>query len=178
VVLELLCGPLIVLLLARMVEAQPASSAARANATAISLALAIALWSQPGDWWRRPWSAAYQPQIPTQLAQPAIYFLLDKPVAYIAPLLPPQSRFYQLADIGVPIVPGGGMDQRIRSGLGDRLPGGIRELHLQGKPVRADLLRRYGFAIDSSKPCAAIEGAQLGTMLETCPLVAGRGPTD
>ena len=159
VVLELLCGPLIVLLLARMVEAQPASSAARAR-------------------WRRPWSAAYQPQIPTQLAQPAIYFLLDKPVAYIAPLLPPQSRFYQLADIGVPIVPGGGMDQRIRSGLGDRLPGGIRELHLQGKPVRADLLRRYGFAIDSSKPCAAIEGAQLGTMLETCPLVAGRGPTD
>jgi hypothetical protein len=87
-------------------------------------------------------------------------------------MLPPQSRFYQLADIGVPILPGGRLDQRIRAGLGDPLPGGIRELHLRGRPVRTDLLRRYGFAIDASKPCVEIEGAQLGTMLVTCLLIA------
>ena len=177
VVLELLCGPLIVLLLTRIIadQAQPASLATRApppNAMVISLALAIALWSQPADWWRRPWSAPYQPQIPNTLEQPAIYFLLDKPIAYVAPMLPPQSRFYQLADIGVPILPGGRLDQRIRAGLGDPLPGGIRELHLRGRPVRTDLLRRYGFAIDASKPCVEIEGAQLGTMLVTCLLIA------
>ena len=177
VVLELLCGPLIVLLLTRIVEnqSQPAPLAVRAtspNALMVPLALAIALWSQPADWWRRPWSVPYPRQMPKMLEQPAIYFLLDKPVAYVATLLPQQSRFYQLADIGVPILPGGRLDQRIRAGLGDPLPGGVRELHLRGRPVRADLLRRYGFAIDASKPCVDIEGAQLGTMLVTCPLIA------
>ena len=70
-------------------------------------ALLIALWSQPGDWFRRPWSDPYNPAIPKPLDQPADYFLLDKPMAYIATLLPPQSRFYQIADIAMPIMPDG-----------------------------------------------------------------------
>src|SRR5713101_2359379 len=42
-------------------------------------------------------------------------------------LLAPGSRFYQLADIALPIQSGGQFDRRIREGLNDRLPGGIWE---------------------------------------------------
>jgi hypothetical protein len=142
------------------------------NALMMSVALAIALWSQPGDWWRRPWSNAYQPQISEQLARPAIYLLLDKPVAYVAPLLAPTSRFFQLADIALPVMPDGRLDRRIRASLKDVLPGSAWELHIRGNAVRANLLERYGLAVDASRPCVEIEGAQLGTVIETCPLVA------
>src|SRR5205085_8167479 len=70
IALELLCGPLIVLLLARLVSGVPGGifeNTRRANAILLSVALAIALWSQPGDWGRRPWSDPYQPNIPAQL---------------------------------------------------------------------------------------------------------------
>jgi Glycosyltransferase family 87 len=177
IVLELLCGPLIVLLLSRITAgvlgpALPGASSMPVNALMMSVALAIALWSQPADWWHRPWSNTYQPRISERLDRPAAYFLLDKPVAYIAPLLPPQSRFYQIADIALPVIPDGTLDRRIRAGLKDPLPGGARELHIRGKPVRENLLERYGVAIDASRPCVAIEGAQLATAIETCPLVA------
>ena len=76
------------------------------NLLAISVALVIALWSQPGDWCHRPWSDQYQPHISQRLNLPATYFLLDKPIAYVAPLLPPSSRFYQIADVALPVVPG------------------------------------------------------------------------
>jgi hypothetical protein len=175
VVLELLCGPMIVLLLARLAASArptlPATSSAALNALMMTVAVAIALWSQPADWWRRPWSETYQPKIADELQQPATYFILGKPLAYIAPQLPPQSRFYLLADIGVPIVPGGIFDQRIRAGLRAPLPGGARELHMRGDPDRSALLDRYALAIDRSRPCVAIEGARPGTILESCPLI-------
>ncbi len=104
----------------------------------------IALWSQPGDWFRRPWSNPYNPAISKSLEQPAIYLLLDKPLAYIAPLLPPQSRFYLIADIALPIMPDGKFDRRIRAGLNDPPPGGTWGLHTRDKPIREGLLERYG----------------------------------
>lgn len=174
VVLELLCGPIIVLLLARLAaRAGPTlpTSPAALNAVMLTVAAAIALWSQPADWWHRPWSDIYQPKIAAELDQPATYFILGKPLAYIAPQLPSQSRFYLLADIGVPIVPGGIFDQRIRAGLKAPLPGGLRELHMRGEPDRSALLDRYALAIDRSRPCVAIEGARPGTILESCPLI-------
>jgi hypothetical protein len=167
VVLELLCGPLIVLLLSRVMAG---ASAKASNAVIAATAVAIALWSQPGDWWRRPWSNPYQPKISTRLQQPATYFLLDKPLAHVAPQLPPRSRFYQVADIALPVMPDGQFDRRIRLGLADPLPGGAWELHIRGKPFRQDLLDRYGLAIDGSQSCVEIEGAQLGTAIEACPL--------
>ena len=87
-------------------------------------------------------------------------------------LLPPQSRFYQLADIAMPIVPDGEFDRRIRTALKNPLPGGAWELHARGKPIRAQLLERYGLRVDASKPCVEIEGAWLGTAIEACPLAA------
>lgn len=176
VVLELLCGPMIVLLLARLAASArptlPATSSVPLNALMMTVAVAIALWSQPADWWHRPWSDTYRPKIADELRQPATYFILGKPLAYIAPQLPPQSRFYLLADIGVPIVPGGIFDQRIRAGMKAPLPGGVRELHMRGEPDRTALLDRYALAIDPSRPCVAIEGARPDTILESCPLMA------
>lgn len=175
VVLELLCGPIIVLLLARLAAsagpALPKASPVALNALMLTVAGAIALWSQPADWWHRPWSDTYRPKIADELDQPATYLILGKPLAYIAPQLPSQSRFYLLADIGVPIVPGGIFDQRIRAGLKAPLPGGVRELHMRGEPDRSALLDRYALAIDRSRPCVAIEGARPGTILDSCPLI-------
>ena len=172
IVLELLCAPLIVLLIVRCLANWPASGASslRANAVMAATAVLIALWSQPGDWFRRPWSNPFNPAIAEQLHQPADYFIVDKPIAYIAPLLPPQSRFHQVADIALPIKPDGRFDRRIRAALKSPLPGGTWELHMRGKPVREELLARYGLHIDASRPCIEIEGAQLGTAIEACPL--------
>lgn len=177
VALELLCAPLIAVLIARCMAGTPGSaplraSAVRINAVMLAVALAIALWTQPGDWFRRPWSNPYNPAISKSLEQPAIYLLLDKPLAYIAPRLPPQSRFYQIADIALPIMPDGKFDRRIRAALENPLPGGAWGLHTRGKPVREPLLERYGLRLDTSRPCVEIEGAWLGTAIEACPLVA------
>ena len=177
IVLELLCAPLIVLLIARCMAGTPGSaplrvSSLRMNAVMLAVALAIALWSQPGDWFRRPWSNPYNPAISKSLEQPAIYLLLDKPLAYVAPLLPPQSRFYQIADIALPIMPDGKFDRRIRAGLKNPLPGGTWGLHTRDKPIREGLLERYGLRVDASRPCVEIEGAWLGTAIEACPVVA------
>ena len=177
IVLELLCAPLIVLLFHRSIAAKagPASTGAstvRMNAVMLAVALAVALWSQPGDWFRRPWSNPYNPTISKSLEQPAVYLLLDKPLAYVAPLLPPQSRFYQIADIALPIMPDGEFDRRIRTALKNPLPGGAWGLHTRGKPIREPLLERYGLRVDASRSCVEIEGAQLTTAIEACPLVA------
>jgi hypothetical protein len=169
IVLELMCGPLIVLLLSRIMAR---ASAKTSNAVMLAVAAAIALWSQPGDWWRRPWSDPYRPQISARLERPAGYFLLDKPIAYVAPLLAPGSRFYQIADIALPVMPDGQFDRRIHAGLADPLPGGMWELHIRGKTHREELLQRYGLAVDASQACVKIEGAQVGTAIEACPLVA------
>lgn len=177
IVLELLCAPLVVLLIARCLGGQPGLTSEgalslRVNAVMAATAVLIALWSQPGDWFRRPWSNSFNPVIPQQLHQPADYLVIDKPIAYVAPLLPPQSRFYQIADIALPIMPDGRFDRRIRAGLKSPLPGGVWELHMRGKPIREHLLARYGMRVDASRPCVEIEGAQLGTAIEACPLIA------
>jgi hypothetical protein len=158
---------LIVLLIARIMARFSASAI---QAAAISVALAIALWSQPGDWSRRPWSDPYRPAIPAQLEAAATYFLMDKPLGYVAPLLPPRSRFYQIADVALPVRPDGTFDRRIRAGLADPLPGGLWELHIRGKPFREQLLDRYDLVVDDTKPCVEIEGVQPATAIEACPL--------
>jgi hypothetical protein len=172
IVLELLCGPLIVLLLWRLLSESRSRNAAQS--VLVVVAVAIALWSQPGDWGRRPWSDTYQPKIPAQLQQAATFFLLDKPVAYIAPLLPAQSRFYQLADIALPVMRDGRFDRRIRAGLAEPLPGGAWELHIRGKSFRETLLDRYDLVVDYSKPCLEIEGVQPATPIEACPLTRAK----
>jgi hypothetical protein len=168
IVLELLCGPLIVLLIVRIMAP---FSARAVQAGAIGVAVAIALWSQPGDWSRRPWSDPYRPAIPAQLQSAATYFLMDKPLGYVAPLLPPRSRFYQIADVALPIKLDGTFDRRIRAGLADPLPGGTWELHIRGKPFREQLLDRYDLVVDDTKACVEIEGVQPATAITACPLI-------
>jgi hypothetical protein len=43
---------------------------------------------------------------------------------------------------------------------------------MRGKPIREQLLERYGQRLDASRPCVEIEGAQFGTAIEACPLAA------
>lgn len=175
VVLELLCGPLIVLLVARLLALSlrydaPDWASKQNGVLSLSIAAAVALWCHPSDWWHRPWSLPYQPKITEQLQRPAAYLLLDKPVAYVAPLLPPQSRFYQIADIALPILPNGEFDRRIRAALADPPPGGLWELHIRDKEFRRDLLNTYDLQVDGSKSCVEIEGIVPSTALVACPL--------
>ena len=177
VVLELLAAPLIVLLLARLLRAlqrrapglPPPRLSRRSNVAIVGLALAIALDSQAADWSRRPWSDPYRPELPPPLGKAAIYLLIEKPLGYLVPQLGAGSRTYQLADILLPIAPGGLLDHRIRSGLADPLPGGVWALHLRGSPPRQCLLDHYGLQFDGSRACAIIRGAD-NAEIEACPL--------
>lgn len=175
IALELLSAPLIVLLLARLLRLLPYDALRQSplwsGGAAVTLAVAIALWSQPTDWSRRPWSDPYQPRIPGPLLTPATYVLIEKPIGYVVPRLPLDSRAYQLADILLPIAQGGSLDRRIRAGLADPLPGGVWALHLRGSQPRQSLLDPYGLRFDASRPCEIIPGAD-GTDIEACPLIA------
>jgi hypothetical protein len=173
IVLELCCGPLIVLLLLRAVAGLHIGdrlSPSVANGAIAVAAIGIALWSQPGDWWRRPWSKPYHPVISERLKQPATYILLNKPTAYIAPLLPPRSRFYQIGDLVTPIVGGGAFDHRIRAGLADPLPGGVWEIHDGNERVQWEQLTRFGLTTDPSQSCVEIESVNPVSVIEVCPL--------
>jgi hypothetical protein len=176
VALELLTAPMIVLLLARLLRAlrhqsSRAQRLAWSNVAAISTALTIACWSQPADWLRRPWSDPYHPLVPQALLKPATFLLIEKPVGYVVPMLAPGSRAYQLADILLPIVPGGSLDSRIRAGLANPLPGGVWAIHLRGSPPRRNLLDDYGVEFDSARSCETIPGAN-EVDVEACPLIA------
>jgi hypothetical protein len=175
VALELLAAPLIVLRLTRIWRALQHKSfgierPARNNLVVVAAAAAIACWSQPADWLRRPWSDPYQPRLSGRLLDPATYLLIEKPLGYVVPLLPSGSRAYQLADILLPIAPGGSLDRRIRSGLASPLPGGVWALHFRGSPPRQNLLDDYGLRLDVSRPCETIQAAD-GKDVEACPLV-------
>jgi len=173
IALELMAAPLIVLLLSRLMEALDRDQArARPSVAAIStiiVAVAIAIWSQPADWFRRPWSDPYRPQLADSLLTPATYLALQKPVGYLVPLLPATSRVFQLSDIVMPIAPGGSLEDRIRWGLAHPLPGGVWALYRQGSQPRVDLLDSYGLRFDASRPCERIPGAD-GVDFEACHL--------
>lgn len=176
VALELLAGPAIVLLMVRTAQAVGFTSdgmpTRRSSIAILLVALMAAAWTQPADWWRRPWSNPYRIDIPARLAQPATYFLLDKPLSYLAPALPAGSRLHLIVDIALPIVPGSSFDHRIRAGLKDPLPGGLWEMHIRGRPYREEALWTYGLMIDTSQPCVEIAAPQVGTVNVACPLIA------
>jgi hypothetical protein len=182
VALELLTAPLIVLLLTHLLRALRSESSgidrpAWKNFVVVAASVAIALWSQPADWWRRPWSNPYRPALSERLLNPATYILLQKPAGYVVPLLPPGSRAYQLADILLPIAPGGSLDRRIRTGLANPLPGGVWAMYHLGSPPPQNLLDDYGLQFDASRPCETIQGPEGtsqgadGTDMAVCPLV-------
>jgi hypothetical protein len=175
VTLELLCGPAIILLLVRISLSNGAGAPLpaldmRSSIAILAIAAISAAWTQPGDWGRRPWSNPYRPSIPAQLSQPATYFLLDKPLSFLAPLLPAGSRFYTIIDQALPIKPGGVFDRRIRAGLNDPLPGGMWGVHVSDRQSPANNLADYGLMVDASKSCLEIEGPHPVSTVVVCPL--------
>jgi hypothetical protein len=165
--LELLSAPLIVLLLSRLLETLSPRNDPGIALPSVVLTLAIVMWSQTADWFRRPWSEPYRPELPRALGQPATYLLVEKPIGYVVPLLSTGSRAYQLSDIVMPIVPGGVLDDRIRWGLRHPLVGGVWALYLS--QVRHDLIHQYGWEIDPERACETILGAD-GVDIKACPL--------
>jgi Glycosyltransferase family 87 len=180
IVLELLSAPLIVLLLTRLAaawgkpDAQRTTSSRHLQLATIAIALATALWSEPTDWMRRPWSDPYRPQLAEALQMPATFLLLQKPLGYIVPMLPEGSRAYQISDVVLPVVPGGVLDRRIRAGLARPLPGGLWAVYfaesLEGNPLRLDLLAAYDLKIDPDGACLRIPGAD-HIDVTACPLI-------
>ena len=174
IALELLAAPMIVLLVSRLAESFHKDAADTVSLRTRSIlaggaALAIAIWSQPADWFRRPWSDPYRPKLADALLTPATYLMLAKPMGYVVPLLPAASRVYQLSDIVMPIVPGGSLDRRIREGLTHPLPGGVWALYFQGSAPRIDLLNAYDLEIDTTRSCEHIPGAD-EVAIAACPL--------
>jgi hypothetical protein len=172
VALELLCAPIIVVMIARIGTASTDSVSVKPGVASLIAALLIAAWVQPSDWWHRPWSSPYSPApLSADLRQPASYFLLEKPLAYLVPRFQQQSRFFQLADIGLPVRPGGLFDRRIRDALARPLSGGAFALHVKGHPLRDDLLAPYGLMVDPTRPCTGIDSV-IKEPLEACPLIS------
>jgi len=173
VALELMCAPLIVVTVVRVATALRIGGGperTRGDGAALGVAVAIALWVQPSDWWHRPWSSPYAagPLAPA-LSEPATYLMLEKPLAYLVPRFPQQSRFYQLADIGLPIRPGGLFDRRVRAGLAAPLAGGVWALHVKGHTPRTELLQPYGLAMDGTRACVEIDSV-IKEPIEACPV--------
>jgi hypothetical protein len=181
IALELLAAPMIVLLtfrLRQVLASAPTEPSSRSTTSILiaGLAAAIAVWSQPADWFRRPWSDPYLPQLAAALQTPATYLLLAKPTGYIVPALPTASRAYQLSDIVTPIVPGGSLDHRIRWGLEHPLPGGVWALYLHDTAPPTGLLKPYDLEMDATRACEHIPGAD-GVDIEACPLSPRRQVT-
>jgi len=179
VALELMCAPLIVVTVVRVATALRSRTAegisGAGDGAALAVAVAIALWVQPADWWHRPWSSPYAPApLASALREPATYLMLEKPLAYLVPRFPQQSRFFQLADIGLPIIPGGLFDRRIRAGLAAPLAGGVWALHVQGHPLRDDLLTPYALKIDAARACVEIDSV-IKEPIEACPVMPATG---
>jgi hypothetical protein len=173
VALELLRGPLIVMLVVRILavlDDAPGGWRRRSGSVALVLAAALILWVRPGDWDHRSWEAARRPvAIPPALAQPAAYVLLVKPIGYMAPRLPEGSRFYQLADIALPVKPGGAFDRRIRDGLAHPPPGGILALRFASERGPLELLAPYGLRLDPATPCVPLDS--VWEPIEACRLL-------
>jgi hypothetical protein len=158
----------------RFIETLPRPERSRASSvravSVVLVALAIVVWTRPADWFRRPWSDPYRPQLTGALLTPATYMLLEKPTGYVVPLLPLASRAYQLSDIVLPIVPGGVLDRRIRWGLAHPLPGGVWALFFAASPPRNDLLAVYDLELDGSRNCERIPVVD-NREIAVCPLV-------
>jgi hypothetical protein len=169
VALEILSGPLAVILVHRIV---PMS----AKEILPAIAVALAMWVQPGDWWHRPWADPYtgSPAHGEIETQPATYFLVEKPVAFVIRYLPEESRFYQLADPDLPILPSSPFDERIRAGLSDPLPGGNWVMHIKGRPI-PDMVGAYDLQVDSAHQCTTLAGA-IFVDVEVCPLRVSQAP--
>jgi hypothetical protein len=163
IVLEALAGPMIVMLLQR------STPVPRRNIVAGVTAVGLAFWVKPSDWGHRPWTNVYKENAATgELQNPATYFLVEKPLAFVIRSFPASSRFYQVSDTDLPILKGAQLDNRIRAGLANPLPGGNWAILTKGDSIPADLLKPYSLEVDDLRSCIALPGTSVD--LDICPL--------
>ncbi len=134
------------------------------------IAVALALWVKPSYWGHRPWANAYNGSPVTgELKNPATYFLVQKPLAFVIRSFPRGSRFYQLSDADLPILKGAQLNNRIRAGLANPLPGGNWVILMKGDSIPTDLLKPYSLEADDLCSCITLPGV-LAADLDVCPL--------
>ena len=146
IVFEIVSGLLVVAIIA-------AALPRRASLPVCLLAAAATIaWTRPGDWWHRPWSDAYVPRPPAEVADaPAAFLLTAPPLGYWVRALPRQSRSYLLEPML--LQPGGRLTQRFEAGL-DHPPGGRIWAVGLDRPIAPhlrDTLAAHGFVL--SPPC-------------------------
>jgi len=181
IALEMLTGPAIVLFCIRLLPDR------YLRAVTFGLAGFLVAWTQPPDWWHRPWSNPYlRSELPPELQAPATYFFLTKPLAFIWASSPRGSLFYGINDDhDLPINPGGELDKRIREGLGTPLPAGDWAVELKDQAMSCfsrgarrsaedcrrviDLLKTYGLERDARRSCVTIPGVIFVDAI-ACPL--------
>jgi hypothetical protein len=136
------------------------------------VAIAVVASTRPLDTWRRPWTNTYPTAaLPSVLETPRLYFLLNRPVAFVISRLPAEARFFQLADDDFPILPGSSFDRRIRSALANEPALPVWSLGIVGQPASPSALaalRTYGYR-PSGEACVIIPSA-IFVELEFCPL--------
>jgi len=167
VVLEMLAGLVILLILLRTVRLwQPFAV----------LSLVLVLWgSARADWGHFPWAHPYDPDTRALgLEQPATFFILGEPLAYLARHLPPGSRFVSIsASSSMPIPENGEAERRILNYLANPLSGGTWSISYD-QPQQTALMHRFGL-LPTLQECRSIAG--VGPAIYFCPIshdVTGR----
>lgn len=165
VVLELISGPLIVLLLARMLPTRYAAVAASAAG------LAIVVWSEPANWGRTPWSDPYLgPQIPAEIMaqEDAAFVMVTKPLGYVARHLPESARLINISDPDIPIEkPGTILFERAIRIITES--DSAWSIGIEGGYNRYDLLPHYGLRLPENPTCRYAVAADRAT-IEICRL--------
>ncbi len=105
--LELLASVLIVAVTAKLVPRQ---------APVALVVIATMAWTQPGDWWHRPWSNTYHgPVLPEALTRPASFLTSEAPMGYLVSYFPSEARFYRLSPVF--LVEGGRFRSQLLAGM-------------------------------------------------------------
>lgn len=141
--LELLSGAAILALCDCLIENQIAAQRAFA-----ALALLTIIWVRPADWGRRPWGRTwFETNIPAALQVPsALYVIPDSALsAYLAPMLPRNSRFVRIEANGRALPPDRWLGPRVRQAI-DAHVGPIRVL--EGERFNLDALARFGVSVN------------------------------
>ena len=143
--LEVLAGVLLIDLTSRIVSI-------RLQTSSCIIVTGLALgFTQPTDFWHRPWSEAFKANFPPVLRKPAAFLIVSYPNGYWASILPSASRFYGIVPIG--LATGGVLQAQLVQGLRNAPNGEVWTLGADvpmGDIVRAGLAN-LGYA--PAEPC-------------------------
>lgn len=163
VALEMLGGVLIVAIVSHLAP----------RAAVVAVAVAVAVWTRPGDFWHRPWPTAYHgPVLPAALRQPAAFLMTGTPMGYLVPYFPEAARFYRLEPKLLP--EGSRLRTRFVAGIAAPPVGGLWLLTPE-QPLPDDTRAMLtGFGLAFGRDCLRFESLWFVDTL-ACRLRSGTG---